>query len=46
MDKVVCPKCGEVVEEGAGCKASGVITCHKCKYQMIWECDGKKTIAK
>ena len=46
MDKLVCPKCGEILADGAGCRASGVITCDECNYQMTWECDGKKTISK
>lgn len=46
MDKVICPKCNEIVTEGAGVKSDGVITCDKCKYQIHWECDGETTISK
>lgn len=46
MDKVICPKCKEVVAENVDCEASGIITCEECEYQLTWKCDGKNIVSK
>lgn len=42
MDKIKCPKCGEIITEAPDCVASGIITCDGCNEQIIWKCDGQK----
>ncbi|EKY29590.1 hypothetical protein HMPREF0216_00173 [Clostridium celatum DSM 1785] len=46
MDKIRCPKCGEIITENPECVSTGIITCDECKEKVIWKCDGKETIAK
>lgn len=46
MEKVLCPKCGEIIFEEPECEANGIITCDKCNNKISWICDGKRTITK
>lgn len=46
MEKVLCPKCGEIIFEEPECEANGIITCDNCNNKIRWMCDGKKTITK
>ena len=46
MEKVLCPKCGEIIFEEPECEANGIITCDKCNNKIRWIFDGKRTITK
>lgn len=46
MNNIICPKCGEVLMENPICESMGIVTCDKCKEQIIWKCDGEKVSQK
>lgn len=45
MDKIKCPKCGEIIADTPECNSIGIITCDGCKEKIIWKCNENKTIA-